>query len=250
MKKPLIGVVLDYKNGSENNDYSIRPYYAIRKNYIDAINQSGAIAVLFPYDKNAIEHYLQMIDGLMIVGGNFDINPKRYGDAEIHPTTTLNEIREDFEYEILSRALKTKLPILGICNGMQLINVLRGGDIMQNITDDKNFINHEQSKILGKEDSSKAYHDVKINSESKLYQIVDTDKIPTNSSHHQAVKNIGNGLKISAYAEDGIIEALEDPLHDFCLGIQWHPEFIISESDKKIFQAFVVAATKYQNSIS
>ena len=244
-KKPLIGVVPDYREGSKTC-YSIRPHYALRRNYIDMLNQDGALVIILPYDHSAIENYLELIDGLMIVGGFFDINPKKYGAQEIHPAVTLNETRENFEFALVEKALKTDMPILGICNGMQLLNIMHGGDIIQHIPDEKSFINHEQSKVPGMEDSGKAYHDVEITEGTLLHKIVGKKKIPTNSSHHQGIKNAGKGMTVSAHASDGMIEAIEDPAHPFCIGVQWHPEFDVSQADKKIFASFVDASMNYK----
>ncbi len=242
-KLPLIGIVLDYKSGAQDS-YSIRPHYAIRCNYVEMINKAGGTAILLPYDFAAISTYLSLLDGLMIVGGHFDIHPKKYGASEVHESVTLNETREKFESALTVEALKTKLPILGICNGMQLINVLFGGDIIQHIPDAGEFLNHEQSKT-DNPDSHKPHHLVNIDSTSILHKIIGADKIQTNSSHHQAVKNVVEPLRISARASDGIIEALENPLHPFCIGVQWHPEFDVSAADRKIFESFIAAATNF-----
>ncbi len=245
-KKPLIGIILDYKSGSPSS-YSVRPHYALRANYVEMINNAGAVAILIPYDYNAIDDYLSMLDGLLIVGGFFDINPKRYGENEIHKSVVLNEIRENFEFAFASKALKSKLPVLGICNGMQLINVICGGNIMQHIPDEgPDFLNHEQSKVAGQEDSSKAYHQVFIEEGTILHKIVGAKEIGTNSSHHQAIRNVGKGLTINAKASDGIIEGLEDANHPFCVGVQWHPEFAVSDADSAIFASFVEATKKYK----
>jgi len=245
-KKPLIGVIPDYRQGSEKC-YSIRPHYALRCNYIEMINDNGGLAIILPYNYSAVQNYLGLLDGIMIVGGFFDINPEKYGATEIHPEVTLNEVRENFEFSFIEEALKTDIPILGICNGMQLLNIMHGGDIIQHIPDEEDFIIHEQSKVLGMEDSSKAYHDVDIIEDSLLYKIVGEQKISTNSSHHQGVKNVGKSLNISAYASDGLIEAIEDPSHPFCVGVQWHPEFNVSQADRRIFANFVAASTNYKN---
>jgi putative glutamine amidotransferase len=242
--KALIGIIPDYKSGAEN-EYSVKSYYALRCNYTEMVAKAGGIPVILPYNHSTINDYLLIIDGLMIVGGNCDISPARYGAAEIHPSTTPNETRENFEVALASEAIKINIPIFGICNGMQLINVLYGGDIIQNIADDDNYINHEQSRNPSFKDSGKPYHQVNIKSETLLYNIAKTNKINTNSSHHQAIKNVGSALRISATADDGIIEAIENPSHPFCLGVQWHPEFETNDVDQKIFTKFVETCKKH-----
>ena len=184
-----------------------------------------------------------MIDGLIFVGGGFDVNPKRYGQ-KIHSKTTLNEVRDNFEFEMFLRAVQQKpeMPILGICNGMQLMNIVFGGDCIQHIPDHPQYLNHEQSKNPEFIKAGNPYHEVEINPKSQLFDIVRLHTIKTNSSHHQAVKNIGKNLIISAKATDGIVEAIEHKDHPFCLGVQWHPEFETSAADTKIFSAFIKAS--------
>ncbi len=246
LKKPVIGMVLDYREGG-SDQYSKSPYYAIRSNYIDIINKSGAKVLLIPYDYELIEYYLELIDGIMIVGGYFDINPQRYGDNEIHEEVKLNEIRENFEFEIVSKALKnSQLPIFGICNGMQLINCIHGGKIIQHIPDNKNYLEHEQSKVPNYDSYGKTYHEVIIEKHSKLFEIVGEERILTNSSHHQAAKNAGENINVVARASDGVIEAIEHKTHPFCLGVQWHPEFGSTIADNKLFAGFVEACEKYK----
>ncbi len=246
LKKPVIGVVLDYREGGKNQ-YSSSPYYALRANHIDIINKMGAKVMLIPYDYELIEYYLELVDGLMIVGGYFDINPRRYGDNEIHGSVKLNEVRENFEFEIVSKALQNnKLPVFGICNGMQLINIIYGGNAIQHIPDNKNYLEHEQSKVSDYENYGKTYHEVIIEKNSKLFKIIEQEKISTNSSHHQAVKEVNGDIKVTARASDGIIEAIEHKNHPFCLGVQWHPEFASTIADNKLFAGFVEACQNYK----
>ena len=243
--KAIIGIIPDYKEGCKNG-YSTRSYYALRCDYVKMISDCGAIPVILSYDYDLIDDYVALLDGLMIVGGYFDIHPEKYGEKEIHPTVTLNLIRQDFEHQMASKALETDIAILGICNGMQLLNVLHGGKIIQHITDEKSYMDHEQSHNPEFNDYNKAYHDVIIEPKTKLHQIIGQELIKVNSSHHQAVKNVGNQIKISARAPDKIIEAIEKIDHPFCIGVQWHPEFNISQADQKIFTAFISAAKKYK----
>jgi putative glutamine amidotransferase len=243
--RPLIGIVPDYREGSANG-YSKGSYYALRNNYVEMINKYGGAAVILTYDYDLIDSYLESLDGLMVVGGYFDINPKKYGETEIHHTVKLNEIRENFEHALGTKAMNSKMPFLGICNGMQLLNCLHKGKVIQHIPDEENLIDHEQSHIEGFDDYHTAYHEVNIAKESKLFSIIGQEKIVTNSSHHQAAKTAGLGLKVAANASDGVIEAVEKVDHPFCIGVQWHPEFEVSESDKKIFASFVTATQQYK----
>lgn len=244
--KPLIGIVPDYKEGSPSC-YSKKPFYALRQNYVEMINNAGGAAIILTYDYDIIDDYLDALDGLMVVGGYFDIHPKRYGVSEVHPTIKLNDIRENFEYELGKKAMKTNLPFLGICNGMQLLNVLHGGNVIAHIPEEGKYIDHEQSHINGFEDYKTPYHDVTIDKNSKLFEIIGEEKITTNSSHHQAARTTGKDLNACGFASDGVIEAIEKPQHPFCFGLQWHPEFSVCGADEKIFASFVEAAKNYKN---
>lgn len=246
-KKPLIGVIPDYVKSSKQS-HSIRPHYSIRKNYLDMLSDAGAVSIIVPYDHDAIADYIDMIDGLMVIGGFFDINPSRYSNEDIHQETVLNNVREDFEFKFSEQFLQTGRPFFGICNGMQVINCLKGGSIIQHIPDEEqDYMIHEQSKIEGKQDSSIPYHDVLIEKNTLLHDIVGKERIITNSSHHQAARKVGSNIVINSYAPDGIIEGIEDPNHPFCLGVQWHPEFKVSPDDEKLFQAFVNKTTEMKN---
>ena len=239
MKKPIIGLIPDHKMGGENS-YAKTPFYAIRQNYLDEISKAGGLPILIPYDHQAIDEYLNLIDGLLFIGGGFDVHPKRYGQ-KIHPKVTLNEPRDNFEFEMFLRAIKQRpeMPILGICNGMQLMNIIFGGDCIQHIPDYPKYMNHEQSQNPEFMEAGKAYHDVEINQKSQLFEIAQIKNIKTNSSHHQAVGNLGKNMIVSAKSNDGIIEAIEHQQHPFCLGVQWHPEFGSNPADQKIFAAFI-----------
>ncbi len=241
MKKPIIGLIPDHKLGGIN-DYSSKPFYALRENYIEAISKAGGAPVILGYDYFAIDDYLNLIDGLLFIGGGLDVNPKRYNE-EIHPQVILNEARDNFEFEMFSQAIKQKpkMPIFGICNGMQLINIFFGGNCIQHIPDHKGYMNHEQNKnpefLVGE-----PYHEVIILPNTHLSRISQQTTIKTNSSHHQAVGRLGEDIIVSAKASDGIIEAIEHTKHHFCRGVQWHPEFDNGEVSAKLFMDFVNAS--------
>lgn len=250
MKKPIILIVADYREGSETG-YSRRDHYALGKNYVDMINHAGGAAIIVPYDYEMIDSYLNIADGLMIVGGYFDIDPRRYGELEIHPLVKFNKTREEFEDKIIVRALMKKtLPIFGICNGMQLINVMHGGCVVQHVPDQEGCIDHEQGNNPEFKDYHKPYHLVKIEKDSKIFAIGGKEEINVNSSHHQAARKVGSDIRVAARAIDGVIEAIEHKTHPFCIGVQWHPEYLASEIDSKLFSAFVSACLEYSSAKS
>ena len=234
MKKPLIALTLDYET---SKGYSNYPWYAIRENYFTSIEESGGIGVGIPHNMKDIVSLLHKIDGLVITGGNFDIDPNIFGESSVHKTVKLKENRTNFELLAAEIMLKQNKPVLGICGGEQLINVLYKGSLIQHIPDEiKNPIEHEQ-----KNPRNEAGHSVTIQEHTKLYSIISKKNIMVNSAHHQAIKVPGKGLIVNALSNDGVIEGIEDPKKTFCIGVQWHPEFFIQGSDNKLLKAFINA---------
>ena len=236
MNKPVIGITLDEE---VEKTYSKYPWYAARKNYSESVEIAGGVAIFLPNNVKAINQYLNFIDGLLVTGGDFDIDPQIYGH-ERNPTLKIKNTRTDFEFKITKKAIKRKLPVLGICGGQQLINVVLGGTLFQHIPDiiDSN-INHEQPNPR-----NEASHFVHIKKNTMLFNFVKSTKMFVNSAHHQAVDKLGKNLIISAVSEDGIIEAIETKTSNYCLGVQWHPEFLIDNKDIYVIKSLITSAKK------
>jgi putative glutamine amidotransferase len=233
-KRPLIGLTLD---AEQPGGYSKYPWYALRQNYTSAIAAAGGLAVALPHDPGMASDYLDRLDGLIITGGAFDVDPALYGDAERHPTVELKSTRTSAELELLKGALARNMPIFGICGGEQLLAVALGGTLIQHIPDAiTGALQHEQSTP-----HTKPGHNVKILPGTLLHKITGADTMQVNTSHHQAVLAPGSAT-INAVAPDGVIEGIEDPAQKFCLGVQWHPEYLIDPGDAQIFAAFIAAA--------
>ncbi len=240
MKCPIIGITLD--DGPSNLGYSNFAWYAIRKNYSDSIYKAGGIPFFISSESRLIKNYLEVIHGLMITGGDFDIDPKLYGEKINSSKISLKKERTNFEFEITKYAIDKNLPLLGICGGQQLLNIVLGGTLVQHIPDFiETNIDHEQTNPR-----NEGSHLVKINKGTKLNKIVKDTKMFVNSAHHQAVKELGKKLIVNAQSCDNIIEGFESVDLDFYLGIQWHPEFLIDQGDLKIFESFVSHAKKYK----
>lgn len=236
MKLPVIGLTLDWRDGGH---YSKYPWYALRENYCKVISDEGAVPVLLPFDVHKIDSYVHLIDGLVVTGGDFDVDPSFYGETCRHERVLTIKQRTAFEFEITKKVLEKNIPVLGICGGHQLINVVLGGTLIQHIPDEiENHLAHEQPNPR-----HEAGHLIDIEDGSKLKQITGQDSAHVNSAHHQAVKTVGKDVVINSYAADGVIEGIEHPGYKFCMGVQWHPEFLISSFDKKIFETFVKATT-------
>lgn len=235
--RPRIGVTLDHEPAG---GWSKLPWYAIRENYLGAVAEAGGLPVPLPHAVELAEAYLDMLDGLIVTGGAFDLDPALYGAGERHATVTTKDRRTGFEMRATELALERDLPVLGICGGQQLLNVALGGDLIQHIPDAvPGALAHEQPNPR-----TQAGHDVLIVPETRLHAIVGTGSLAVNSAHHQAAGATGPGVVISARAPDGVVEAIEDPDRRFCIGVQWHPEFSISDGDVKLLRAFVDACRR------
>lgn len=237
---PLIGITLDSEEPPPGGGggYSAFPWYAVRQNYCAAVAAAGGLPVTLPHEPQMAAAYLERIDGLLVTGGHFDVDPGMYGDTDTHDTVRLKQKRTAFERAMVEGALAANMPVLGICGGQQLLHVLLGGTLIQHIPDEvPDALAHEQTNPR-----DEPGHMVSIVGGTLLHDIVQTDEMAVNSAHHQAAKDIAGGITVNATAPDGIVEGIEHGAHCFCLGVQWHPEFFISEGDRRIFNAFVKAA--------
>jgi putative glutamine amidotransferase len=212
--------------------------------YVTAVRQAGGIPVVLPNadgNTDRIGEYLHLLDGLIMPGGA-DIPPSEWGE-EPHPTTKLlDENRYRFEKSLITRWIKeTKKPLLGICLGSQWINVAHGGSLVQDIPSEFN--------VVHKDEANPVTHPVTLEPGSRLREIFGEDSFVVNSLHHQAVRRVGEGLRVVAKSPDGIIEATEttDP-NRFLIGVQWHPEKLIETDPRqtKIFAALIAAAAQSQ----
>jgi putative glutamine amidotransferase len=235
MPTPVIGITLDRE---EPGGYSKFPWLALRENYCRAVGNGGGVPVLLPHEMERAEDYLSMIHGLIVSGGAFDIDPALFGAADRHSTVKTKDARTAFEWTMTRRALDRDIPVLGICGGQQLLHVVLGGTLIQHIPDEvEGALAHEQPNPR-----DQPGHRVRIIDGTRLHRIVGVGEMEVNSAHHQAAKDVPVGVAIGAVAEDGVIEAIEVPKYRFCIGVQWHPEFEISEGDRRLFAAFVDAA--------
>lgn len=233
IKRPLIGLTLD---AEPEGGWSKYPWYALRQNYTSAVAAAGGLAVALPHDAGLAEDYLDRLDGLIVTGGAFDVDPALYGDAERHETVALKVDRTSAELLLLRGALARNMPVLGICGGQQLLAVALGGTLIQHIPDAiPGALAHEQASS-----HYEAGHEVEILAGTLLHKIVGKGRMRVNTSHHQAVKDAGRSV-VNAVAPDGVIEGIEDPTQRFCIGVQWHPEYLVDAGDNAIFSAMMAA---------
>jgi len=234
-KRPIIGLTADVEDAG---GYSMLPWYALRQNYAAAVARAGGLPVVLPHEVDLAEAYLDRLDGLIVTGGAFDVDPAMFGATAQHDAVILKPNRTDFELAMTRGALARDMAVLGICGGQQLLHVALGGALYQHVPDEApSDIAHEQPNPR-----TEAGHDVLITPQTLLHRIVGRDRIPVNSAHHQAAKDCPEGLVVSGRAPDGLIEAIESPAYRFCLGVQWHPEYSISPADDAVLAAFIGAA--------
>lgn len=235
MHKPLIGIGSDVvqKNGERDRAF-------VYTTYIESLKRAGAVPVLIPPQPENASDVLDGLDGIVLAGGD-DCDPAEYGE-EKHPSCEpMDPRRQQNDVSLARLARERGIPTLGICLGVQVMNVAAGGTLIQDIgsavTTD---IDHAS------EPSDRHRHDVRIDASTKLGGILGARELNVNSSHHQAVGRVASGLNVAAKAPDGVVEALEDPSHPFYVGVQWHPEDMPGESSASaLFGAFVEAARNH-----
>jgi putative glutamine amidotransferase len=233
--KPLIGIGSDVLQQQGERD---RAY--VYTTYVEALRRAGALPVLIPPQPENARELIDDLDGILLAGGD-DCDPAVYGQAR-HPSVEPMDPRRQENDLTLARAARERgIPTLGICLGVQVMNVAAGGTLVQDIASsiDTN-IDHAS------EPSDRHRHEVFIQSGTHLADILGARELNVNSSHHQAIGQVADDLRVTAHAPDGVIEGLEDPSHPFYVGVQWHPEDMPREpSASALFGAFVDAARKY-----
>ncbi len=238
MNKPIIGITTDDYLPERAPKYSEN--FILRKNYCSAVEKAGGVPIIIPYSINLVNNYSNFLDAIVISGGNFDVDPSHFGEEINSHVIQTKPSRTDFEINIIKEMLGDNKPVLGICGGQQLLHVILGGKLIQHIPDEINTeINHEQPNPR-----NQPGHKVEIRKASLLYDIIGKSILDVNSAHHQAVKDKPDGVTLNAFAPDGVIEGIESKNYNFCLGVQWHPEFLVNDYDIKIFRALIDASKK------
>lgn len=231
--RPVIGITA-YAQDAKWGVWHV-PAVLIPLSYVDAVEGAGGRAVLIPPTEVGIAETLEALDGVVFSGGA-DVDPSRYG-AEPHPQTDTPQTRRDAgEMALLEAALERDMPVLAICRGFQLLNVARGGDLIQHLPEE---VGHDEHKQVPGEF---AVHPVEVKEGTRLAALVG-QRSDVTSHHHQALGRVGEGLVETAWAADGTLEAVEDPDQRFTVGVQWHPE---AGEDAALFEALVAEARQYR----
>lgn len=235
MNQPVIGITPDRNDLPDN----IEAHFFVRRNYCAAVSDSGGLPIVLPYAMDLVPQYLNLLDGIVLTGGMFDIDPAAYGtQAKFPDKMCFKPDRTRFEQALLRGALERNIPLLGICGGMQLLAVELGAQLVQHIPSEiGTAIEHMQDAPC-----NRSAHRVAVRPASMLGRILGTEECVINSLHHQAVAQGNARLQVGALADDGVIESIEVPDRSFCLGIQWHPEYFVNTVEQKIFAALMKAA--------
>jgi putative glutamine amidotransferase len=209
--------------------------------YVMAVQQAGGIPILLPPQLSVVarEELWRRLDALVLTGGG-DLDPARFGEARHRTVYDVSAARDELETDLTRRALAEDVPLLAICRGIQVLNVVLGGTLYQDIPSDlRSPIEHSQ-----KERRDQPTHAVKVQEGSRLAEILGRLEVDVNSFHHQAVKDLGSRLKMVGMASDGVIEAAEVTDHPFAVAVQWHPEDLVAHdrAARGIFRALVEAA--------
>jgi putative glutamine amidotransferase len=240
--KPIIGVTPDFNAGDRKEWGGKEPTYFLRARYVQAIEDLGGVPLILPLttDRAVRRTLLNGLQGLLLTGSGPDLPPHLYGERRRYDFSVVSRQRYAFELDIARMAADQKLPVFGICGGMQAINVAFGGTLVQDIASQVSAPLPHRSLLP----ATRVCHAVHVSAKSLLRRITRKETIRVNSSHHQSVKQVAPRLIASAVAADGVIEAIESSAHPFFLGVQWHPEFLYErhETHRRLFQAFLKAA--------
>jgi putative glutamine amidotransferase len=247
--RPLVGVPGQTLQAIDGIPAALPHSWVMNRRYFDALAATGAVPVqvpLFVEERATLRSIFERLDGLFLAGG-IDMDPATYGEP-LHPLTgRLDPARDAVELELARWALAEGVPVFGVCRGMQVLNVARGGALVQDTTAlFPGAIKHDYYPTAGYARDHLA-HEVRIEPDSRLGRAFGVERALVNSMHHQGVLRLGAGLLATAWAPDGLIEAIECRASAFAVGVQWHPEMLIDRdaATRRLFEAFTAEAAAY-----
>ena len=231
-RKARIGITPDNEMRDGNPS---RPFYFLDARNFVALKAAGCTPIMLPHQIDEVDAYVDMLDGIIISGGGYQfpvpdlLPPRGVGDVPDE-----KRARTEFELALIEATLSKKKPLLAVCGGVQTLNAALGGKLVVKLA--------EANPVWAKHRSppyDSVGHEVAVKPGSKLHALTGRERFPVNSLHRQGIVEVGPGVVACATADDGIVEAIEHPKHRFCLGVQWHPEFGISDADGKLIRGFV-----------
>lgn len=239
--KPWIGVTTYIKTQGDEKRYGSLPLQVTEAYFEQAVKQAGGIPLLLPQvnSKEAAGELTERLDGLVVIGGS-DVAPNLYGETPHKKLGAVEPQRDQSDLLYIETFMEKKLPVLGVCRGMQLLNVLQGGSLYQDLSQIESWaIQHDQATAV-----TLPTHDVTLQKVSVLYELFAEETLSVNTVHHQALRTLGKDLKVTAMSPDGIIEAIESTTAPHILGVQWHPELLLQAkpSHRLIFDWLVQQA--------
>ena len=239
MSYPLIGITTYGRNANRQ--------FHLYANYVDAVRRAGGVPVLLPPGEQHPSVFLERLDGIVFTGGG-DVSPECFGGDDHPMIYSLDLERDRFELQLAKLALRAAVPVLGICRGLQVLNLASDGDkLIPHVPDVFTTVAHRIEPPNVQTRAQPTNHWVQVNPDSHLAQIVEAERVPVVSWHHQAIKTAPLNWQVVGYGPDGLIEAIEHAHHPWLLAVQWHPEMSLDDGYQlKIFQAFVAAAQRYE----
>ncbi|RME66033.1 MAG: gamma-glutamyl-gamma-aminobutyrate hydrolase family protein [Caldilineae bacterium] len=240
-QRPLIGVTTYSRNQ--------RNHYTLPAEYVEAVRAAGGVPVLIPPGEPDLDDLLARLDGVILSGGG-DLDPAHYGGKAHESIYLIDPERDHFELALARRLVQGRLPTLGVCRGLQVLNVALGGALVEHLPDeppprrDTSPVVHRAVSPAGDIFGAQSMHPVEVAPDSRLARILGVTRLEVASWHHQAVRRVAEPLTVTAWAEDGIVEAVELPEHPWFLAVQWHPELTAAEDpvQRRLLRAFVDAA--------
>jgi putative glutamine amidotransferase len=234
---PRIGITCDFETITDRRG-APSPRFIVPAAYVSAVERAGGDPILLPHvDPSRASSYLAILDGLVVAGGDFDIPPEYYGQTARPGLGKLLVERSAFERALTEAALAQDMPVLGVCGGMQLLNVVLGGTLHQDLAERPETGVHVQPH-----DKREPAHPVDVAPGSLLQRLTGRTRLDVNSTHHQIIHGLGRNVVATGVAQDGVVEAIESGQYGFALGVQWHPEVLRADEHLAIYRGLVEAA--------
>jgi len=233
MRRPIIGVTPEIEVLEGNPS---RPFYLVDARLDATLRECGCASFMLAHDAQAVDAFLDAVDGVLVSGGGYQFtNPERLiGEDEDAPA--IKRGRLAFEWALVERAIERDIPVLGICGGFQVMNAVLGGRLVVNLENSNPALAHHRTLPY-----DRMVHDVTVHDGTLLSSLVGTDRFAVNSLHSQGVLEVGERAMVAAISDDGVVEAIEARGRRFCLGVQWHPEFLLTPQERRLFRGFAAA---------